>query len=233
LAAILWANAYFGSDKHAAATNDAAPPSDAPLAQSDRSSAAAPPSSPAQGTAAPPAERAAAPPNVLASRAATPSMSSTPPSPASDRIRLAASEHGAATSAPPAASLPSPSPADGAPAGPLPRSRVELAADTIDVPLTDPAARIVVRRRGSLQGPATFTWWTESGTAKPGQDFIAVMPHQEVIEEGKNSVSLFIPVVGDPTRQQPKSFYVVINDPGSGVTLGARTLTMVTIPPSQ
>jgi hypothetical protein len=115
----------------------------------------------------------------------------------------------------------------------LPRSRIELAADTIDVPLTDPAARIIVRRRGSLQGNATFTWWTESGTAKPGQDFIAVSPHQEVIEEGKNSVSLFIPVVGDATRQQPKSFYVVINDPGSGVTLGARTLTMVTIPPSQ
>jgi hypothetical protein len=121
----------------------------------------------------------------------------------------------------------------GAPLGPLPRSRLELAADTIDVPLTDPAARIVVRRRGSLQGEATFTWWTESGTAKPGQDFIAVTPHQEVIEEGKNSVSLFIPVVGDATRQQPKSFYVVINDPGPGVTLGARTLTMVTIPPSQ
>jgi Calx-beta domain len=117
--------------------------------------------------------------------------------------------------------------------GPLPRSRVELAADTIDVPLTDPAARIVVRRRGSLQGAATFTWWTESGTAKPGQDFIAAAPHEEVIEEGKSSVSLFIPVVGDATRRLPKSFYVVINDPGPGVTLGARTLTMVTIPPSQ
>jgi hypothetical protein len=126
-----------------------------------------------------------------------------------------------------------PSSAAGAPTGPLPRSRLELAADTIDVPLTDPAARIIVRRRGSLEGAATFTWWTESGTAKPGQDFIAVTPHQEVIEEGKSSVSLFIPVVGDATRQQPKSFYVVINDPGEGVTLGARTLTMVTIPPSQ
>ena len=115
----------------------------------------------------------------------------------------------------------------------MPRSRIELAADTIEVPLTDPAARIIVRRQGSLHGNATFTWWTESGTAKPGQDFMAVSPHQEVIEDGKNSVSLFIPVVGDATRRQPKSFYVVINDPGPGVTLGARTLTMVTIPPSQ
>jgi hypothetical protein len=115
----------------------------------------------------------------------------------------------------------------------LARSRVELAADAIDVPLTDPAARIVVRRRGSLQGAATFTWWTESGTAKPGVDFVAVAPHSEVIEDGKSSVSLLIPVVGDVAREQPRSFYVVINDPGPGVTLGSRTLTMVTIPPSQ
>jgi hypothetical protein len=78
----------------------------------------------------------------------------------------------------------------------------------------------------------TFTWWTESGTAKPGQDFMAVAPHPEIIEDGKNAVSLFIPVVGDSTRRQPKSFYVVINDPSPGVALGARTLTMVTIPPS-
>jgi serine/threonine protein kinase len=115
----------------------------------------------------------------------------------------------------------------------LARTRIELAADTIDVPLTDPAARVIVRRKGSLRGATTFTWWTESGTAKPGTDFMAVAPHQEVIEDGKSSVNLFIPVVGDSTRQQPKSFYVVINDPGDGATLGARTLTMVTIPPSE
>jgi hypothetical protein len=91
----------------------------------------------------------------------------------------------------------------------------------------------MVRRKGSLHGEVQFTWWTESGTAKPGTDFMAVAPHQEVIEDGKNSVSLFIPVVGDSTRQQPKSFYVVINDPSAGTALGARTLTMVTIPPAE
>jgi serine/threonine protein kinase len=259
LAAALWANAYFGGDRNllSTAANDSEPQSAAPLPESDRSRGAAQPSSSTQAssstqpssptqpssslqsTATPPAERAAAPPNSPAPQAAAPSSSSpVPPSPASDRGRLAANERGAATSSPraappPSAPVPPPSSAAEEPAGPLPRSRVELAADTVDVPITDPAARIVVRRRGSLQGAATFTWWTESGTAKPGQDFIAVTPHPEVIEEGKSSVSLFIPVVGDATRQQPKSFYVVINDPGPGVTLGARTLTMVTIPPSQ
>jgi serine/threonine protein kinase len=251
LAAALWANAYFGGDRSplSTAANDSEPQSAAPLPQSDRSRGAAQPSSSTQpssptqpssslqSTAIPPAERAAAPPNAPTPQAAAPSSSSpAPPSPASDRGRLAANERGAATSSPraaPSAPVATPSSDAEEPPGPLPRSRVELAADTIDVPITDPAARIVVRRRGSLQGAATFTWWTESGTAKPGQDFIAVTPHPEVIEEGKSSVSLFIPVVGDATRQQPKSFYVVINDPGPGVTLGARTLTMVTIPPSQ
>jgi serine/threonine protein kinase len=236
LAAALWANAYFGAGKRLpwSTTSDSEAQSAAPQ---PLPSSAAQPASSAQSTAAP-TERAAAQPTSAAPQP-TPSSSSPPPSsPASNRTRLAAGDRGAATGSPRAAaslgaSVPPPSSADEVPAGSLPRSRVELAADTIDVPLTDPAARIVVRRRGSLQGAATFTWWTESGTAKPGQDFIAVTPHQEVIDEGKNSVNLFIPVVGDATRQQPKSFYVVINDPGPGVTLGARTLTMVTIPPSQ
>jgi serine/threonine protein kinase len=228
VAAALWARAYFDAGGPTP-TGDSATQSDAPPPQSDGS--AAQPTPPTSSTATqptptahstatqppPPARSAAGQPTATAP-AATPGPTPPPPSsPANARTRLAASSRGVETVETSA----------------LPRSRVELAADTIDVPLTDPAARIVVRRRGSLQGDATFTWWTESGTAKPGQDFMAVSPHQEVIEDGKSSVSLFIPVVGDATRQQPKSFYVVINDPGPGVTLGARTLTMVTIPPSQ
>jgi serine/threonine protein kinase len=226
VAAALWANAYFRGDKGApsAAANDSAPPS----------------SPSAQSTAEPPAESAPLPPGSPAPQAAPNSSSPPASSPAMSRPRLAASETGAAAGSgrappppPPSGSVSPPSSTEGATAGALARSRVELAADTIDLPLTDPAARIVVRRRGSLQGAATFTWWTESGTAKPGQDFVAVEPHSEMIEDGKSSVSLFIPVVSDSAREQPKSFYVVINDPGPGVTLGSRTMTMVTIPPSQ
>jgi serine/threonine protein kinase len=238
LGAAIWANAYFDGGVHLpfVATDDSEPRTGSPPLQSDRSNVPVL-SPPAQSSAAPLMGSAA--PGSSPPPQTAPSSSPAPtPSPAGDRLKLAASEHAAATSSPRATPPPSApalpsSSADEVPAGPLPRSRIELAADTVDVPLTDPAARIIVRRRGSLQGAATFTWWTESGTAKPGQDFIAATPHQEVIEEGKNSVSLFIPVVGDATRQQPKSFYVVINDPGPGVTLGARTLTMVTIPPSQ
>jgi serine/threonine protein kinase len=112
-----------------------------------------------------------------------------------------------------------------------PRTRIELSADTLDVPPTDPAAHILVRRTGNLRGDAGFTWWTESGTAKPGQDFVGVKPHEEHFEDGKAVVNLFVPVVADPARKQPKSFYIVINDPSDGASLGKRTLTIVTIPP--
>ncbi len=203
--------------------------------------------------AAEPAPAPAAAPNPAARghRAAAPALSADPAAP---RVRSASppaastgsaaspSVNGSATHmAPPRAALPattapaasagiSPRPAVAAPPS---HARIELAADTVDVPLTDPAAHVIVKRTGNLRGDSSFTWWTESGTAKPGRDFMSVKPHEEHFEDGKSTATLFVPVVADPTRQQPKSFYIVINDPGEGAALGKRTLTMVTIPPSE
>ena len=118
------------------------------------------------------------------------------------------------------------------PGGAGSRPRIELAADAIEVPPGDPAARIVVHRTGSTRGDLSFSWWTESGTAKAEQDFMAVAAHEEHIEDGKSTVSLFVPVVADATRRRSKSFYVVINNPSAEASLGKRTLTMVTIPGS-
>jgi serine/threonine protein kinase len=118
------------------------------------------------------------------------------------------------------------------PSGAGSRPRIELAADSIEVPPSDPAARIVVHRTGSTRGDLSFSWWTESGTAKAEQDFMSVAPREEHIDDGKSSVSLFVPVVADATRRRSKSFYVVINNPSPDASLGKRTLTMVTIPAS-
>jgi serine/threonine protein kinase len=124
--------------------------------------------------------------------------------------------------------LPAPRPATGTATL---RSHLELAADTVDVRLGDPAARILVRRTGNLHGDLPFSWWTESGTAKPGQDYASVAAHQEHIEDGKSFINLYVPVIVDSTRRQSKSFYVVIRDPPETTTLG-RNLIMVTIPSS-
>jgi hypothetical protein len=110
-------------------------------------------------------------------------------------------------------------------------AHIEMASDTVEVPATETTAIVVVRRRGNLRGGADFKWWTESGTAKPATDFTPATPRVEEIPNGRNSVALSIPVSNRP-RSQARSFYVVIDQTESGATLGARTLTMVTLLPS-
>ena len=135
-----------------------------------------------------------------------------------------------AASAPPArAPSVTPAPSSGTSSG---ASKIEMAADTIDVPAAESSAEVTVRRKGSLRGEANFTWWTESGTAKPGRDFSAVVPHQASIGDGKSSISLSISVSNAP-RAQAKSFYVVIDHIEGGTPLAGRTLTMVTLAPTQ
>jgi serine/threonine protein kinase len=116
--------------------------------------------------------------------------------------------------------------------GNQPLARIEFAQDTTEVLPGDPIAQVTIRRKGNLRSDATFTWWTESGTAKSGIDFVGVAPRVEHIEAGKDRISLIIPVVYDSKRRQTKNFYAVIDQPGPGASLGARTLAMVTIVPS-
>jgi hypothetical protein len=108
-----------------------------------------------------------------------------------------------------------------------------LAADTVEVPANEPSAQIMVRRKGSLRGEASFLWWTESGTAKPGIDFSPVVPQIARIEDGKSSVALNVPL-SNRGRAQEKAFYVVIDQSEGGAAVSGRTLTMVTmLPPDQ
>ena len=45
-------------------------------------------------------------------------------------------------------------------------------------------------------------------------------------------VGRLIPIVADPRRHVAKSFYVVLDDASDGAKVGARQVTMVTIPAS-
>jgi serine/threonine protein kinase len=109
-------------------------------------------------------------------------------------------------------------------------SRLELSADTVDVPSGETEAQVSVHRKGSLRGETSFTWWTESGTAKPGTDFSAVMPQIAHIGDGKSTVTLSI-LLSKAPHTQAKSFYVVIDQAEGGAPLAGRTLTMVTLQP--
>ena len=87
-----------------------------------------------------------------------------------------------------------------------------------------------MHRKGSLRGETSFTWWTESGTAKPGTDFAAAVPQLAHFGDGISNITLNITVSNAP-HAQAKSFYVVIDQSEGGALLGARTLTMVTLQP--
>jgi eukaryotic-like serine/threonine-protein kinase len=177
-----------------------------------------------KSTPPPPAShdtRAAAP--VAAPPAATKSMPTPPASRDTRAVAPVAAPLAATTSA---ATQPA-SPSAGVSSGP---SKIEMTADTVEVPAAESLALVSVRRKGNLRGETDFTWWTESGTAKPGIDFSPVVPQLAHIGDGKSGVSLSIPLSKAP-RAQSKSFYVVIDQSEGGAALGARTLTMITLLP--
>lgn len=87
-----------------------------------------------------------------------------------------------------------------------------------------------VHRRHNYRNGISFTWSTEPGTARPGQDFVPVNSRTEYMPAGDPEARLLVPIVSDPRRTTARTFYVVINSASDGATLGSRTLTMVTIP---
>ena len=211
----------------------------APAAAAQPAPAVAPSSEPA------PAPRNASPPAASPPAAPPPATAPPPTTPEHAAVpdHTAAADHTSlpATAAAPAVvarapAIVAPAPATVGPASALAlatHARVELAAGVVEVSPPDAFALVTVRRKGSMRGAASFTWWTESGTAKPGADFASIAPHVERIADGKSSINLIIPVVSDSTRRAPKSFYVLIDEAAPGTAVVDRTTTMVTIQESQ
>lgn len=120
-----------------------------------------------------------------------------------------------------------------APPSPRPPQRpvIDLASTYAWVDTSEPVARIWVTRRGSLGREVRFRWWTETGTAQVDRDFRAIEPRVAVIPEGSRGVELLVPLMPDPARREPRTFYVKIDEPNAGVDLGTRTLMQVAIVP--
>jgi serine/threonine protein kinase len=110
--------------------------------------------------------------------------------------------------------------------------RIEFQASDVELSADDAYARVVVRRRGNIRGKVSFLWSTESGTAKPGRDFESVSRRTELIEDGKATTNLLIPLISGVGRASPLSFYVFIDEPSPGALLGSKFVAIVTIPAS-
>jgi len=113
----------------------------------------------------------------------------------------------------------------------LARPSIDLAANFAWVDTSARVARIWVMRRGSVNREVTFRWWTESGTAEVDRDFRRIDPRVEIIPYGARGIELLVPLMPDPARREPRTFYVKIDEPGPGADLGPRTLMQVAIVP--
>jgi hypothetical protein len=136
--------------------------------------------------------------------------------------------------APPRSATPPAVPASAAAAAPAPSARpalIEMIASMVEVSAGEDSVRVEVRRKGNLRGEVSFTWWTESGTAIPATDFSPVVPRVAHIGDQQTRASLSIPLINSP-RAKAESFYVVIDMPSGNAKLGDRALTMVTLLPT-
>ena len=106
-----------------------------------------------------------------------------------------------------------------------------MTVPTVEVPAGEVSARVMVRRKGNPRGEIGFTWWTESGTAKPGTDFTPVVPQVAYMGDRQTGVALMIPLLKS-SRARSKSFYVVIDVPEGNAKLGEQALAMVTLLPT-
>jgi len=77
-----------------------------------------------------------------------------------------------------------------------------------------PAARIVVRRAGSTQGDISFVWWTEAATAEPDVDYSSFGRRTEHIASGQDKITVFVPIISNPMRQQSTQFHVALEPTG-------------------
>jgi hypothetical protein len=111
-------------------------------------------------------------------------------------------------------------------------ARIEFATTRVVVLPGDPVARLVVDRVGNLRSVVRFRWRIEPGTARRGQDYAVAGSTEATLARGRKSTALLVPIVSDPTRSRPVSFYVTIVGAGPGTLIGPRTIASVTILPA-
>ena len=138
----------------------------------------------------------------------------------------------AAAVAPPAAGSPQPTARRGAAAAPAkPADSVGITAGNYRIGAHQNFAEIHVRRSNGSGAETTFAWWTEPGSALPGTDYVAQGRTVQLLSARSQMATLYVKLVPNVSRKHRAEFYVVIAEPGSGVSLGRVTRAAVVLPP--
>jgi len=110
---------------------------------------------------------------------------------------------------------------------PPPATIVTFSASRYEVSGSAPAARVVVRRVGNSRDELPFVWWTEAASAKPDIDYAALGPRVELIPRGKQNVTIFVPIISNPLRQQSTQFYVALGAAGASSVPSTRVIVTI------
>jgi Protein kinase domain len=121
------------------------------------------------------------------------------------------------------------------PSAPLPQvnkpERIAIAADNYRIRSGEKFAEIHVNRAFGKAGASSFDWWTESGSAAAGPDYISQAKTTKSFLPGARTASLFVKVFSNDAHKQAVTFYVIIGNPSSGSSLGPISKAAITLPP--
>lgn len=107
-----------------------------------------------------------------------------------------------------------------------------LAASNYKIRAGDRFAEVRVRRSGSLPDNATFVWWTEAASAKPGIDYVQQGKVTQQFPKGKSATSFFVRLVPKVSRTEPQVFYIAVAAAARGAGTGEIARTAIWLPTS-
>jgi hypothetical protein len=91
---------------------------------------------------------------------------------------------------------------------------------------------IEVQRTRGAGGDVSFRWWTQGSGARPGRDYVSVSSKLARVPDGVDTLRLSVPILRNPERRHTELFYVAIEKPSGGASLGSiRRATIFIVPP--
>jgi serine/threonine protein kinase len=115
------------------------------------------------------------------------------------------------------------------PRPPAPVTTPDIAVDGYKVSAGDHFVEVRVRRN-QLQKNASFTWWTESASARSDVDFVHQAKAIQTFPHDRNSTRFYVKLLPDAGRSQRDFFYVAIAQPGKRSVADKVTRVQIWLP---
>jgi serine/threonine protein kinase len=115
------------------------------------------------------------------------------------------------------------------PRPPVPSTTPDIAVDGYKVSAGDHFVEVRVRRN-QLQKNASFTWWTESASARRDVDYVHQAKAIQTFPHDRNSTRFYVKLLPDAGRAQRDFFYVAIAQMGRHAVADKVTRVQIWLP---